>query len=220
MFTYIRNNIKGYYATFEEEIDPQYWEGKIGTTYEDFLMGKWVMLSERQVGFREEHPDATVEEVWDMSMRPRPVDPDKNPTIERARELKKQEIDAYDDSDEVNTFFVNGRSAWFTAAERSNYRSSINAAETVGLESLTLYVGGMHVSVSTANAKLMLAQIQLYADQCFLVTQQHKDNVDYLVSFKDVEEYDYTVGYPPKPEFTVEVINTADEEDGTEDGTE
>jgi hypothetical protein len=51
MITYIRKNIKGYYIEFPEEIDAQYWEGKIGTTYTDFLDGKWVLLSDEQVAF-------------------------------------------------------------------------------------------------------------------------------------------------------------------------
>jgi len=46
MITYIRKSIKGYYIEYPNEIDPIYWEGKIGTTYQDFLDGKWVKLSD------------------------------------------------------------------------------------------------------------------------------------------------------------------------------
>jgi hypothetical protein len=45
MKTYIRKSIKGYYIEFPEPIDAQYWDGKIGTTYEDFIGDKWVLLS-------------------------------------------------------------------------------------------------------------------------------------------------------------------------------
>ena len=48
MKTYIRKNIKGYYIDFPEEIDAQYWAGKIGSTYEDFQNNKWILLSEEQ----------------------------------------------------------------------------------------------------------------------------------------------------------------------------
>ena len=36
MITYINKNHKGYYVEFPEEIDSIYWEGQIGSTYEDF----------------------------------------------------------------------------------------------------------------------------------------------------------------------------------------
>jgi len=49
MITYIRKSIKGYYIEFPDEIDAEYWSGKIGTTYQDFLDGKWVKLSDEQV---------------------------------------------------------------------------------------------------------------------------------------------------------------------------
>jgi hypothetical protein len=46
---YIKNDIKGWYIDFPEEIDAEYWEGQIGTTYQDFLDGKWVKLTDEQV---------------------------------------------------------------------------------------------------------------------------------------------------------------------------
>lgn len=46
MITYIKKSIKGYYIEYPNEIDSNYWKGKIGTTYEDFKNGKWIRLSE------------------------------------------------------------------------------------------------------------------------------------------------------------------------------
>jgi len=61
-----------------------------------------------------------------------------------------------------------------TPIERSNYKNSIEAAELVGLENVSFYINDKEISLPLATAKLMLAQIQLYADQCFIVTKQHK----------------------------------------------
>jgi hypothetical protein len=49
----------------------------------------------------------------------------------------------------------------------------------------------------------MLAQIQLYADQCFLVTKQHEAAVNALDSIESVDNYDITLGYPTKLVFNV-----------------
>ena len=69
MYTYIRIQHKGYYLETETQIDADYWAGQIGTTYQDFLDGKWVLLSPEQVAFHEEYPNASVKEVLDMHLR-------------------------------------------------------------------------------------------------------------------------------------------------------
>ena len=44
----------------------------------------------------------------------------------------------------------------------------------------------------------MLAQIQLYADQCYMVTKQHKAAVEALDTIEGVDNFDITSGYPEK----------------------
>ena len=199
METYIRKSIPGYFVEFPEEIDPVYWQGKIGTTYQDFEQDKWIHLSDEQVEFYYEHPYATVEEIINMALTPR--------TLERAKAEKLEQIDEYNNSDTINGFDVvkDGVtvSDWLTPEKRSNYRNSIDAAKLVGLTSLSLYVGGMAVTLPTQDAELMLAQIQLYADQCFMVTETHKANVGALDTIEAVDGYDNTQGYPQRLTFTL-----------------
>lgn len=204
MKTYIRKSIKGYYINFTDEIDAEYWAGKIGSTYEDFRDNKWIPLSAEQVAFHEEHPYASISQVISMTL-PEPVEYTR--TLEDAKNEKLQAIDDYDNSSFVNGFdVVNGNdtvTAWLTPAERANYRSSIDAAELIGLTELSLYIGEMPITLSVTTAKLMLAQIQLYADQCFIVTKQHKAAVEALDSIEAVDNYDVTTGYPTKLTFNV-----------------
>lgn len=204
MKTYIRKSIKGYYVQYPEEIDTQYWSGKIGSTYEDFRAGKWILLSDEQVAFHNEHPYASISQVISMTL---PESVEYTRTLEDAKAEKINAIDSYDSSEAVNGFDVvdgeNTVTAWLTPAERSNYRSSIEAAELVGLTELSLYIGELPVTLSVATAKLMLAQIQLYADQCFIVTKQHKAAVEALDSIEAVDNYDVTAGYPTKLTFNV-----------------
>ena len=49
----------------------------------------------------------------------------------------------------------------------------------------------------------MLAAIQLYADQCFIKTKQHEAAIKALATIEDINNYDYTVGYPTKLNFTL-----------------
>ena len=70
-YTYIKRDIKGYYIEFDEMFDPNLYNN-LGDSYEDFLNNLWVLLSDEQVAFHEEYPNATVKEVWDMQLTPVP----------------------------------------------------------------------------------------------------------------------------------------------------
>ena len=204
MKTYIRKNIKGYYVTFPEEIDSNYWAGQIGSTLDEFYAGKWVLLSDEQVAFHVEYPHASISEVWNMKIDEY-IEPER--TLEQAIQEKIDEIEQYDNSNSVNSFNVvtnNGvLQSWLTPIERSNYKNSIEAAELVGLENVSFYINDKEISLPLATAKLMLAQIQLYADQCFIVTKQHKAAVQALDTIENVDAFDVTADYPVRPSFEI-----------------
>ena len=201
MKTYIRKSIRGYYIDFPEEIDAEYWAGKIGSTYEDFQDNKWVLLSDEQLTFHNEHPNATIQQVLLMSI------PENTRTLEDAKREKIYEIEQYDRSSLVNGFDIidgeNTMDAWLTPAERANYKNSIDAAELVGLTEVHPVFNNVQLTIPTATAKLALAQIQLYADRCFIVTETHKADVEALNSIEAVDNYDITAGYPEKLSFTI-----------------
>lgn len=201
MKTYLKRNYNGYYIAFEEELNPDYVGDGIGSTYQDFLDGKWVLLSDEQVAFHINHPSASVHEVISMQMNEVHVD-----LVEQARYQKEMEIRDYDASDAVNGFTVNNvLSAWFTPEERSNYKNSIDSAKLLGVESLSLLVSGNVITLDVQTASLILASIQLYADACYMVTQQHLSNIQNLNSVEDIEGYDHTAGYPSKLNFDVTI---------------
>ena len=170
----------------------------VGDTYQDFLDNKWVLLSDEQVAFHEEHPTATVKEVWDMEITPIPPR-----TLEDAKAEMIAKIEEYDESSEVNGFKINGVTAgWFTPEERSNYKSSIDAAKLLGVSDLTFFIGDNELSVTIPQAEYMLAQIQLYADSCYIVTKEHKITVGSLETIEEVDAFPYTEGYPQMLDFT------------------
>lgn len=202
MITYIKLDIQGFYVDFPEEIDPIYWKGMIGETLDDFYNGKWVKLSDEQVAFHEENPDATLQEVWNIQLTPVP-----ERTIEDAKREKIDSIEAYDNSDAVNSFniILNGNiiPAWLTPNQRANYKNSVDAAKLIGLDELHPVFNGIQLTLQTSMAEMALAQIQLYADRCFIVTETHKAEVNALDSIEAVDNYDMTSGYPEKLTFTI-----------------
>jgi hypothetical protein len=193
-YTYIKYDVEGYYIEFDEKFDETLYNN-IGKIFEDFLENRWLLLSDEQVAFHIEHPEASVEEVWNMQLKQR--------TLDQAKEEMIEKITEYDSSTEVNSFTINNEiEGWLTPEERSNYKSSIDAAKLVGLNELSFFIGDMLLTVSPTQAEYMLAQIQLYADQCYIVTKEHKIEVMNLESIEDVDSYDYTKDYPEKINFT------------------
>lgn len=124
-------------------------------------------------------------------------------TLDEAKEQLKKKIEDYDKSDNVNSFTVNGESAWMTNAERTSYTASVTNAETLGEDSIQLLLNGKVLILPTSEAKTMLAQISRYADKCWMVTQQHLLEVDKLNDIDKIQSYNYKEGYPNRLTFTV-----------------
>ena len=198
-YIYIKHDVRGFYVTLYSVLDENLYNN-IGETWGDFNANKWVLLSDEQVEFKANNPTAKIHEVFKMEFEPIHV---RNLTDAKNEMLRK--IEEYDQSSNVNGFTVNGAiEAWFTPSERSNYKSSIDAANLLGIETLSFYVGDTLLTVTPTIAEQLLAQIQLYADQCFIVTKQHKAIVESLETIEEVDAYDYTANYPTKMNFNLE----------------
>ena len=202
MKTYARKTIKGYYIDFQEEIDAEYWEGKIGSTFEDFLANKWIPLSDEQLAFKSEHPELGIKYIIEMSI-PEVL----TRTLEDAKRQKLSQINQYDKSDAINSFDIvigsDTITTWITPNNRANYKNSIDAAELIGLEELHPVFNGQMLTISTQVAKMALANIQIYADRCFVVTETHKKAVEELDTIEAVDAYNNETGYPERLTFTL-----------------
>jgi len=202
-YVYIKKNIAKHYIDFATPLSSD--EYFIGETWEDYCNNKWVLLSAEQIAFKDEHPNASIKEVFDMELIPTPV---HERTLEEAKGEMITNIGNYDESDNVNEFIVthDGQvvtTSWFEPNIRANYKNSVESAELVGLTTVSFYVGDMPITLPTQDAKLMLAQIQLYADACYIVTKQHIAAVEALTTIAEVDAYDYTQGYPNKLSFEI-----------------
>ena len=137
------------------------------------------------------------------------VEPEPTPeqVLEQAKSAKLAELDVYDQSDAVNGFDVTIQgqttSLWIDRETRADYKSSIEAAELLGRDEVKPVFAGQEVTLSVQMAKMALAQVQLYANQCFGVTARHRAAIQQLATVADVEAYDFTTGYPERLTFEV-----------------
>ena len=123
----------------------------------------------------------------------------KKPTdIDMAKAAKIAEIEAYSDSDAVNSLTFNGIKTWLTRTVRDGYDTSITAAKNLGETNVTFMVGDNEMQLPIEQARRVLDLVQRYADACYLVTERHKIAVKALQTVEEVESYDYTTGYPEK----------------------
>lgn len=93
--------------------------------------------------------------------------------------------------------------AWLTPDKRSDYKNSLDSAELLGMTEVHPVFNGVALTIPTQIAKMALAKIQIYANQCYGVTEQHKAAIGALQTVGEVEAYDFERFYPEKLTFEV-----------------
>ena len=116
--------------------------------------------------------------------------------LKQAKVDKIAEITAYDTSDKVNGFMLNGLLVWLDKATRVGLMNSTTIAKAAGQETTTLWLGGLKLVVDCDKAIQLLSALEMYALECFNVTAAHKAAVEELKTIKEVEAFDVTADYP------------------------
>ena len=120
-----------------------------------------------------------------------------------AKKAKIAEIAAYDTSEKVNGFVLNGLLVWLDKATRVGLMNSTTIAKTAGKQTTTLWLGGLKLVVDCDKAIQLLSALEMYALECFNVTASHKQAVSELTTIEEVEAYNYKSGYPKMLEMSV-----------------
>ena len=129
--------------------------------------------------------------------------PTESEKLEQAKVEKIAEITAYDTSDKVNGFVLNGAVVWLDKATRVGLMNSTTIAKAAGQKTTTLWLGSMKLIVDCDKAIQLLSALEMYALDCFNVTASHKQAVSELTTIEEVEAYDYKVGYPKMLEMSI-----------------
>jgi len=117
-------------------------------------------------------------------------------TLEQAIALKVEEIKAYDNSNNVNSFLLNGVAVWINREDRIGTRRAIELDIEAGNEVSEIWLQGMRLQVNNQLALKLLDKVEHYAFTAYNITQRHIHNIKQKTSIEEVNKYDYTQGYP------------------------
>lgn len=196
MITYIKFDVLKHYVELSEELNKNLYN--IGKTWADYLLNKWVKLSDEQVQFRVDNPSASVKEVFEMKIE-EVIVPEK--TIEDYRKEKIEEVKHYDESGEVNMFYIQGLEVWLDKQTRTGLKLRFEAELAMGKEETSLWYNNMQFPLTLEAAMQMLYAIEIYASACYDNTQKHIAEIEKLETEEDIKNYDFTVDYPEKLNF-------------------
>lgn len=118
--------------------------------------------------------------------------------LQAAIDAKISEIKAYDCSDAVNSFSLNGLSVWINREDRIGARRAIELDIANGKTDSEIWLNGFKFVVNSQLALRLLDEVEHYAYKAYNVTQEHIEAVKGLQSVEAVKGYDYKKGYPDK----------------------
>ena len=105
-------------------------------------------------------------------------------------------IAAYDASDSVNAFILDGQRGWLDKDTRMGLRQNVADRRVLGRESIVIWVDGKPHSMDLDRAEGFLRALENYAYACKAVTSEHKAKVAAMETIEEVLGYDYREGYP------------------------
>lgn len=205
-YIYIKKSQPGKFLEFSEEFNDDLFNN-IGDSWESYEAGKWVLLSPEQVNFHKKHPSASEKEVWDMKLTPKgipapilPEEPENEPTpeIETPLERKLKEITEYSD---VYSFTLGNKEMWIDAQERREILDLVTAYRASKEKEMTKWIDGTEYTFTLVQWTKLARRLDVYANKVENVKNTHKKNISELEDNYEIENYDYTVGYPDKLNF-------------------
>lgn len=204
MKKYIQKDIEGYIIETDDN------DLVLGLSYQDFLNGNYIQITEDQENYLNDNPEVSIEELinvksydgtnvqYYISISPM--------TLEIAKKVKINSINQYDNSDAVNEFTLNGTKLWLTDEERTKLSKRLDIDKKSGLTTTKLIhssLGYAPVELPIEQTEQLLLSLEQYARDCFDKTNEHISEVLSLTSVEDVEAFDITEGYPSKLSFTI-----------------
>ena len=123
---------------------------------------------------------------------------EKTTALDVAKEEAIEQIEAYDTSEAVNSFMLQGKEMWLPKETRVGLVNSVTIEKNAGNKTTILWFGGEKYELPVDTALQMLSALELYALECYNVTAAHKAVVSTLESVEDIVAYDYTENYPEK----------------------
>lgn len=118
--------------------------------------------------------------------------------LQQAIDAKVAEILAYNESDAVNSFLLDGVVKWVVLNKRFVIQHDIRLDIEEGKENSEIWLDGHKLVLNSKVALQLINAIERYAYEAHNATQAHIFAVKHLASVEEVEKYDHTTNYPQK----------------------
>lgn len=118
--------------------------------------------------------------------------------LESAKAIMTSRINAYDQSEAVNSFRIGNMTYWLDKATRAGLLLRLQAEQAVGKTTTTLWAGTIPVTLPMSVAMQFLFALENYASECYDRTAQHLAEIGAMDDVDDILAYDYTDGYPER----------------------
>lgn len=125
-----------------------------------------------------------------------PIYVNNKPNVKEIKELLLSLQAEYDNSAEVNSFYLNDKRVWLDKATRVGLFNILNLEKSNGIDVTTLWFNTMSIKINIDKALTLLTAVEIYAKKCFDNTQKHYIEIKQLESIEDCLQYDITTGYP------------------------
>lgn len=110
----------------------------------------------------------------------------------------------YDNSAEVNSFYLNGKRVWLDKATRVGLVNSLNIEKATGKTNTTLWLGTLSINIEIDKALTLLTAVEMYAKECYNNTHKHMYDISQLNTLDDCLTFDITANYPQKLNIEIE----------------
>lgn len=126
-----------------------------------------------------------------------------NLLLNQAKRDKLVEIYDYNIATEVDGFLLNGTRHWLSLEARKAAKLSTDAHITLGHETTEQYLDGKLYTIPCKTLLLMLAQLEVYALQCYNNALRQRSEVEAMTDIEEVQNYDVRNGYPEQLSFNI-----------------
>ena len=125
-----------------------------------------------------------------------PIYVNNKPNIKEIKELLLSLQAEYDNSAEVNSFYLNGKRVWLDKATRVGLVNSLNLEKNTDKTDTILWFNNVSITIDIDKALQLLSIVEMYAKECYNNTHQHYSDIAKLKTLEDCLSFDITSGYP------------------------
>lgn len=139
-----------------------------------------------------------IEDGWELYVKPELT---YEELLTLAMNNARRDIESYDLSSDINSFYMQGQQMWLDKATRTGLMLRFQAEQNMGHTNTSLWYDNTLYTISLEDAFKMLYALEGYASACYDNTQRHLSNISKLETIEEIESYDYKEGYPKQLEF-------------------